>query len=120
MKYIFNLKSSINPLLFCLQLNREFVLIILIAKRARARNRLKIKSTNSRNQRYLSLTRSTSLMLRFFDGFCSKKYREIRRRSVGKLCHIYLNLDMSTLKSLMMSILCQIYAKRPLGIRTNY
>ena len=52
MKYLFNLKSSINPLLFCLQLNREFVLIILIAKRARAINRLKIKSTYSRNQSF--------------------------------------------------------------------
>ena len=43
--YLFNLKSSINHLLFCLQLNRKFVLIIVIAMWARARNRLNIKST---------------------------------------------------------------------------
>ena len=44
-RYLSNLKSSINHLLFCLQLNHEFVLIILIAMWARARNRLNIKST---------------------------------------------------------------------------
>ena len=37
-KYLFNLKSLIDPVLFCLQMSREFVLIILIAIRAGASN----------------------------------------------------------------------------------